>query len=49
MIVAFLAQPLADRVLLSDPVLEAEKLCRSAAGHDNHAHWEIRPPVRKDD
>jgi len=43
---AFRRQPLADRVLLNDLVLINEGLCRAATGHDNHAHFEIRPPVR---
>jgi hypothetical protein len=42
----FLAQPLADRALLNDPVLVSEGLCRPATGHDNHAHLEIRPPAK---
>ena len=46
MLKIFLAQPLADRVFLNDPVLVTEGLCRTAAGHDNHAHLEIKPPVR---
>jgi hypothetical protein len=46
---AFKKQKLADRVLLNDTVLISEGLCRSASGHHNHAHFEIRPPVRKDD
>jgi hypothetical protein len=43
---AFQAQPLAKRALLNDPVLRAEGLCSFADGHDNHAHLEIKPPVR---
>ncbi|MCD9187545.1 MAG: peptidoglycan-binding protein [Pyrinomonadaceae bacterium] len=46
---AFRKQKLADRVLLNDSVLINEGLCRSAAGHHNHAHFEIRPPVRETD
>ena len=46
MLKAFLAQPLAKRVLLNDSTLIAEGLCGSAAGHDNHAHFEIKPPPR---
>jgi hypothetical protein len=49
MLRAFRAQPLADRVFLSDDVLAAEGLCRPLSGHDNHAHFEIRPPLRVDD
>lgn len=46
---AFRKQKPADRVLLNDTVLINEGLCRSAAGHHNHAHIEIRPPVREMD
>jgi hypothetical protein len=46
MLESFLAQPLADRVLLNDDELLSEGLCRRATGHDNHAHLEIRPPLR---
>ncbi|MEK6285523.1 MAG: hypothetical protein AABO57_07265 [Acidobacteriota bacterium] len=46
MLKAFLAQPLAKRVLLNDSVLIAERLCSHAAGHDNHAHFEVKPPAR---
>jgi hypothetical protein len=43
---AFLAQPLARRALLNDSTLRAEGLCSFAAGHDNHAHLEVKPPPR---
>lgn len=46
MLKAFLAQPLAKRVLLNDAVLIAEGLCSHASGHDNHAHFEVKPPAR---
>lgn len=46
MLKAFLAQPLARRVLLNDAVLSTEGLCGFAEGHDNHAHFEIKPPTR---
>lgn len=49
MLQAFRAQPLADRVFLNDDELAAEGLCRPLAGHDNHAHFEILPPLRVDD
>jgi len=48
MILAFRKQTLASRVLLSDQTLVAEGLCIAAAGHDNHAHFEIKPPARID-
>lgn len=43
---SFLSQNLASRVLLNDQTLVAEGLCKTAAGHDNHAHFEIKPPPR---
>ena len=46
MLKAFLKQPLARRVFLNDDVLINEGLCRHAGGHDNHAHFEIKPPPR---
>ncbi len=49
MLVAFRAQPLADRIFLNDDKLIAEGLCRPLAGHDDHAHLEIIPPLRVDD
>jgi hypothetical protein len=46
MLKAFLKQPLARRVFLNDNALIGEGLCRQAVGHDNHAHFEIKPPAR---
>jgi hypothetical protein len=46
MLKAFLGQPMASRVLLSDQVLVSEGLCRAAQGHLNHAHFEVGPPPR---
>lgn len=46
MLNAFLAQPLARRVLLNDSVLRAEGLCSFADGHENHGHFEVKPPAR---
>ena len=46
MIKAFLKQNLARRVFLNDTTLISEGLCHHAGGHDNHAHFEIKPPVR---
>ena len=48
MLKAFLKQPLARRVFLNDNVLINEGLCHHAGGHDNHAHFEIKPPARVD-
>jgi hypothetical protein len=46
LIKAFLAKSLASRVFLSDDVLVSEGLCRAVQGHLNHAHFEIKPPLR---
>ena len=46
---AFKKQKRADRVLLNDATLANEGLCRPAAGHHNHAHFEIFPPIREMD
>src|ERR1051326_5169254 len=46
LIQAFRAQPMASRVFLNDETLIHEGLCQAVAGHDNHAHFEIKPPVR---
>jgi hypothetical protein len=45
---ALKAQPLFDRAYLNDQVLIIEDLCRPLGGHDNHVHFEIKPPVRQD-
>jgi hypothetical protein len=46
LIQAFRAQPTASRVFLNDGKLIQEGLCQAVAGHDNHAHFEIKPPAR---
>jgi hypothetical protein len=46
MIRAFRSQAQASRVFLSDAVLVGEHLCQAVQGHLNHAHFEIKPPVR---
>jgi len=48
MIKAFLEQKLARRVFLNDPALISQGLCHHAGGHDNHAHFEIKPPAREE-
>ncbi len=45
MLRALQRQPLWHRTLFNDPVLIAEGLCRAAPGHDDHIHFEIRPPA----
>jgi hypothetical protein len=37
---------MSSRVFLNDETLIHEGLCQAVAGHDNHAHFEIKPPVR---
>ena len=41
---ALRAQPLVTRIFFNDPQLIREGLCKSAAGHDNHIHFEIGIP-----
>ncbi len=48
MLQAFRSQELARLVFLNDQTLIKGGLCRHAAGHDNHAHFEIKPPARVD-
>jgi peptidoglycan hydrolase-like protein with peptidoglycan-binding domain len=38
--------PQTSRVFFNDPALVAEGLCQAVSGHDNHIHFEIKPPVR---
>lgn len=49
MLQAFKDQKLFDLVYLNDTTLQNEGLCRHASGHDNHAHFSIKPPVREMD
>ncbi|HEY5138263.1 MAG TPA: hypothetical protein VIJ25_02955, partial [Methylococcales bacterium] len=44
MLEAFRAQPLFKRILFNDPDLIKKRLCQKAPGHDNHFHFEIKPP-----
>ena len=46
MLKAFNKQALARRVFLNDQKLIDEGLCHHAGGHDNHAHFDIKPPQR---
>lgn len=46
LIKAMRRQKLVRKVLFNDPTLRSEGLCSPAAGHDNHIHFEINPPVR---
>lgn len=41
---ALQAQPLFHRALFNDHTLIAEGLCSYASGHNNHVHFEVRPP-----
>jgi hypothetical protein len=47
MIKAFRQQPLATQVFLNDTALIAEGLSHHASGHENHAHFGIKPPQRQ--
>lgn len=48
-LVALRTQPLADAssLFFNDPELIAEGLCKKLDGHDNHIHFQIKPPVRQ--
>jgi len=48
MLIALRSNPLFSRAFFNDPVLMAEGLCGHAAQHDNHVHFEIKPPARQD-
>jgi len=41
------AQPLFSRALFNDHALIKQGLCQWASGHNDHAHFEIRPPAPK--
>jgi murein endopeptidase len=43
---ALWAQSQCSRLFFNDPVLIEEGLCQAVSGHDNHIHFEIKPPVR---
>lgn len=45
MLRAIQRQPLWHRTLFNDPALIAEGLCIAAPGHDDHIHFEVRPPA----
>ena len=44
LIKALRAQPLVTRIFFNDPQLIREGLCKPAAGHDNHVHFEVGVP-----
>jgi len=46
MLQALRAQKLVARVFFNDPELIREGLCMPVSGHDDHIHFEIRPPAR---
>ena len=46
MLTAITNQPLWRRTFFNDPVLIGEGLCTAQPDHDDHAHFEINPPVR---
>ena len=43
---AFRTQPLFSLAYFNDPTLIAEGLCLPQAGHENHLHVQMRPPLR---
>lgn len=43
---ALTTQPLFEVCYLNDDELIREGLCRPLAGHSDHVHYEIRPPIR---
>lgn len=47
MLEAIKRHPQASRIFFNDPALIAEGLCQAVSGHDNHVHFEIKPPVRR--
>lgn len=47
MILALRSHPLFTRAFFNDPVLVGEGLCAPAPKHDNHVHFEIKPPLRQ--
>jgi hypothetical protein len=47
-LIALQAQPLAERVFFNDRKLIDEGLCRESYGHDDHIHFDVRPPNRED-
>ena len=40
------SHPQTVRIFFNDPVLIAEGLCQAVTRHDNHFHFEIKPPAR---
>jgi len=44
MIKALRAQPLVTTIYFNDKTLRSEGLCTKADGHDNHIHFQIKPP-----
>jgi hypothetical protein len=46
MLQALTAQPLYDKIFFNDPVLIQEGLCSQLGGHDDHVHFQIKPPER---
>ena len=47
MLEAMRRHPQTTRIFFNDPALVAEGLCQAISGHNNHIHFEIKPPVRK--
>lgn len=47
MLEAMRGYPQTTRIFFNDPALIGEGLCQALPGHDNHIHYEIKPPARK--
>ncbi|MBC7898743.1 MAG: N-acetylmuramoyl-L-alanine amidase, partial [Saprospiraceae bacterium] len=43
---ALKAQSSVSNIYFNDPDLIAENLCSALSGHDNHIHFEVKPPAR---
>ena len=43
---ALRAQPLFSKIFFNDPTLISEGLCNRLADHDDHIHFEVKPPAR---
>jgi hypothetical protein len=48
MLIAMRKHPLVTQIFFNDPDLIRERRCKHAKGHDNHVHFEIKPPERQD-
>lgn len=44
-LIAIRKQPLFNQAFFNDRILIQEGLCKSLTGHNNHVHFDIKPPV----